>query len=66
MFGILRVIQWDIEKADHASVTLSLRHQSSPQFPYDYSAWQTVSLAENGVTLGLTVRHECETLTLRA
>lgn len=60
MFGNQRFIQWDIEKADHASVTLSLRHQSSPQVPYDYSAWQTVSIAENGVTLELSVRHEGE------
>lgn len=60
MFSILRVIQWDIAKADHASVTLLRRHLPSPESLGDYSAWQTASPAENGVTLELSVRHKGE------
>lgn len=51
---------WDIDKVDRTSVTLSLRHRPGPLSPYDYSAWQTVSLADNGFTLELSVRHEGE------
>ncbi|HCL67854.1 MAG TPA: aldose 1-epimerase [Rhizobium sp.] len=49
---------WDIDKVDRTSVTLSLRHRPNAISPYDYSAWQTVSLGDNSLTLHLSVRHE--------
>lgn len=51
---------WDIDHTDHTSVTLSLRHRPNSISPYDYSAWQTISLAENALSLKLSVRHEGE------
>nr|WP_210388081.1 aldose 1-epimerase [Ciceribacter sp. L1K22] len=52
--------QWDIEKVDSTSVTLSLRHPPGPFSPYNYSAWHTISLANNALSLRLSVRHEGE------
>lgn len=49
---------WDIEEAGCAAVSLSLRHVPEPMSPYDYSAFMTISLEANEVTLHLSVRHE--------
>lgn len=58
LHGVSWLRSWDVEAADTASATLVHRHAADAAWPWSYRADQRFALAEDGLSIALTLTNE--------